>query len=158
MDLNAARPWERVLWPIMQCCETRGWFQRSNDYSSVASEWSLKATISGSFGSRNNCKYKESRAFWIKPLKSVFDDLYCNDLLGSLNSILPSHGKITRLQPVLIFVFLLVHFSLIWNNVSLISYCFYFTCSLLSDETEQNGLSDFNHILLGVFVLVIEVQ
>ena len=35
LDLKVARPWERVLWPIMQCCETRGWFQRSNDYRSV---------------------------------------------------------------------------------------------------------------------------
>ena len=35
LDLKVARPWERVLWPIMQCYETRGWFQWSNDYSSV---------------------------------------------------------------------------------------------------------------------------
>ena len=31
-------------------------------------------------------------------------------------------------------------------------------CSLLSGETEQNLLSDFNHMLLDVFVVVIEAQ
>ena len=32
------------------------------------------------------------------------------------------------------------------------------TWSLLNGETEQNLLHDFNHMLLGVFVLVIEAQ
>ena len=48
--------------------------------------WCLKETTSGSFGSRNNCKYEEAQAFWIRTWKRVFHDLYCNDL--SLNSIL----------------------------------------------------------------------
>ena len=34
----------------------------------------------------------------------------------------------------------------------------YFTRSLLSGEPEQNLSSDFNHMLLGVFVVVIEAQ
>ena len=30
LDLTSDRPWERVLLPMMQCSETRGRFQRSN--------------------------------------------------------------------------------------------------------------------------------
>ena len=26
LNLKAAGPWELVLWPMMQCCEIRGWF------------------------------------------------------------------------------------------------------------------------------------
>ena len=51
-----------------------------------AREWCLKATTTGSFGSRNKCKYKELQAFWIRTSKGVFNDQYCNDL--SLHSIL----------------------------------------------------------------------
>ena len=41
------------------------------DYSSVKTskspgEWCLKATTSGFFRSRNNCKYEESQTFWIR--------------------------------------------------------------------------------------------
>ena len=46
----------------------------------------VKATTSGSFGSGNNCRYKELQAFWIWTLKGVSDDLYFNDL--KLSSIL----------------------------------------------------------------------
>ena len=31
LDLISDRPWERVLLPMMQCSETRGGFQRSNE-------------------------------------------------------------------------------------------------------------------------------
>ena len=38
------------------------------------------------------------------------------------------------------------------------STCFKFTWSLLSGKPEQNLSSNFNHMLLGVFVVVIEAQ
>ena len=40
------------------------------------------------FGSRNNCKYKKSQAFWKKKniyIYSVFDDYCRNDLLYDFN-------------------------------------------------------------------------
>ena len=68
LDLNAARPWEWVRWPMMQCCEMCHWFQQQKisymwRYCTLKSprEWCLKATKSGFFGSRNNCCGKATR-------------------------------------------------------------------------------------------------
>ena len=151
LNLKAARPWKLVLWPMMQRCEIRGWFNGQTNTvkqgEDKARKWCLKAT-SGSFGSGSNCKYKESQAFWIRTSKGVSDDLYFNDL--KLSSIL-AMAKF----------FVLVHFSFyelynqnsdqnIWNLVveldlkSCFSYAWAIallklytcTCSLLSGETE----------------------
>ena len=68
-------------------------------------------TTSGSFGSGNNCKYKESQTFWIRTLKGVSDDLCFNDLkLSSILAIAKLFYGIA-LAGILIFVFVLVHFS-----------------------------------------------
>ena len=133
--------------------------QRSNEYSKTGRRWCLKATTSGSFGSGSNCKYKESQAFWIRTLKGVSDDLYFSDL--KLSSILAMAKLFYGIAPagILIFVFVLVHFSFYelynpnsdqnnWNLVieldlkSCLSYAWaiallkLYTCSLLSCGTE----------------------
>ena len=163
LNLKAARPWELVLWPMMQRCEIRGWFNGQTNTvkrgEDKARKWCLKATTSESFGSGSNCKYKESQAFWIRTLKGVSDDLYFNDL--KLSSILAMAKLFYGIAPagILIFVFVLVHFSFYelynqnsdqnkWNLVieldlkSCFSYAWaiallkLYTCSLLSGETE----------------------
>ena len=41
-------------------------------------------TKSGYFGSKKDCKYKESQGFWINTLYSVFDDKYAENTDASI--------------------------------------------------------------------------